>query len=100
LKYAQELFGGLLGVLGGLLASFAVPARMKKPLDFDVASNPHNALLETEEPAHDHPSQLSSSFPWRRFSWPRSESCGYRIVAIASISYNVPFMQLDTGRII
>jgi hypothetical protein len=29
---------------------------MKKLLDFDVASNPHNALLETEEPAHDHPS--------------------------------------------
>jgi hypothetical protein len=48
-------------LLGGLLASFAVPARMKKPLDFDVASNPHNALLETEEPAYDHPSQLSSS---------------------------------------
>jgi len=73
---------------------------MKKLLDFDVASNPHNALLKTEEPAHDHPSQLSSPFPWRRFSWPRPESCGHRIVAIASISYSVPVMQLDIGRII
>jgi hypothetical protein len=36
---------------------------MKKPLDFDAASNPHNALLETEEPAHDHPPQLSPAFP-------------------------------------
>ena len=27
---------------------------MKKPLDFDVASNPHNALLATEEHAHDY----------------------------------------------
>jgi len=35
---------------------------MKKPLDFNVASNPHNALLATREPAHDHPSQLSSVF--------------------------------------
>ena len=45
-----------------LLAGFAAQAGMKKLLDFDVASNPHNALLETEEPAHDHPSQLSLPF--------------------------------------
>src|SRR6188768_4008448 len=62
-NYSEDCLEDL---LGGLLASFAVPARMKKPLDFDVASNPHDALLETEEPAHDHRSQLSSPFSWRR----------------------------------
>ena len=36
--YAQELFRGL-------LASFTAAACMKKPLDFDAASNRHNAIL-------------------------------------------------------
>ena len=44
---------------------------MKNPLDFDVASNPHNALLASEEPDHDHPPYsfwvaLSPPLPPRR----------------------------------
>jgi hypothetical protein len=38
-------------LLASVACRFAATARMKKPLDFNVASNPHNALLETEEPA-------------------------------------------------
>src|SRR5271170_2182826 len=32
---------------------------LKTSLDFDAASNPHNALLETEEHDHDNPPRLS-----------------------------------------
>jgi pimeloyl-ACP methyl ester carboxylesterase len=49
-KFHRSVSVDRLEICPGMIASFAAPSGMKKPLDFDVASNPHNALLETEEP--------------------------------------------------